>query len=81
MNCSSLTSFSTLKIATLTEVGSNAFNGCSSLTYFYCSQTVEKIGNFAFKDCVSLTQLAYGKHCPSYPADAFEGCNPKLQIG
>ena len=54
-----ITSFNELQYFTsLTTIGNNAFDGCSSLTSIVIPNNVTTIGNNAFDGCTSLTSIA-----------------------
>ena len=62
----------------VTNIGKNAFRGCSELAEVHISKTVKKIGDAAFRDCTALTQIDIPDSVNSVGSFAFIGCR-KLQ--
>ena len=69
-NCSALTAVD-LSGTALTEIGSNAFNGCSQITSFTVSASLTEIGSGAFNGCSALTELELNEGLKTIGADAF----------
>ena len=62
------------------SVGSDAFNGCYSLTHINIPDSVTSIGSGAFSSCHSLTQINIPDSVTSIGSDAFNGCYPLTHI-
>ena len=58
----------------VTEIGGNAFDGCTNLTNVTIPESVTIIGPVAFADCASLTSLSIPKRMTDIGAGAFTGC-------
>jgi len=60
--------------ADLTDMGYNAFSGCSSLTTINITGNVKKIGDYAFKDCINLKYVNLGTALTKIGTYAFYNC-------
>ena len=59
---------------TVTKIGADAFNGCSSLTGVDLSNVTE-IGNNAFANCISVPSFTFSENLKTIGSSAFIGCN------
>ena len=64
----------TLGKATVTEIGSGAFNGCASLKSVIIPDNIKKIGFDAFYGCSALASVTIGNGVTEVPECAFGGC-------
>ncbi len=64
----------------VTNIGNNAFNGCSKLTEVHISKTVKTIGDSAFKDCTALTQIDIPDSVKSVGSFTFVGCTGLKEV-
>ena len=58
----------------VTNVGENAFYGCTSLTKVTLASTVTEIGDRAFDGCTALTSVTLGKNLVAIGNEAFSYC-------
>ena len=66
---------------TITAIGDNSFNGCSSLASISIPSSVTSIGSNAFKGCTSLTSVTIsGEGLVSIGDNAFDGCTNLASI-
>lgn len=59
----------------VTEIGNNAFDGCTELKAITFGKNVEVIGNSAFAGCYLLNSADLSSSLRSIGADAFGGCS------
>ncbi len=57
----------------ITQVGSSAFSGCSSLTSLTIPNSITTIGESAFEDCAYLKTITLGKSLTNIGCNAFKG--------
>ena len=60
---------------TVTNIGTSAFDGCTSLTSIDIPDSVTSIGNSAFGGCMSLTSIDIPDSVTSIGDGAFSGCS------
>ena len=61
-------------------IGSDAFDGCSSLTSVTIPKSVTSIGDEAFKGCSSLTSVTIPESVTSIGDEAFKGCSSLTSV-
>ena len=66
--------------APVTEIGSYAFNGCSSLKSVTIGNSVTSIGNYAFYGCRSLTSITIPDSVTSIGNSAFSSCRSLTSV-
>ncbi len=66
--------------SSVTSIGNDAFNDCSSLTSVTIPNSVTSIGSWAFDGCSSLTSVTIPNSVTSIGSWAFDGCNKLNQI-
>lgn len=59
----------------VTEIGQNAFYGCTNLTSVTIPNSVTKIGDGAFEFCSDLTEVAIGNNVKTIGYAAFDECS------
>lgn len=65
---------------TVTEIGKNAFYGCSKITSTTIPDSVTTIGAGAFESCSSLTEITIPQNVTSIGSDAFVYCGKLMAI-
>ena len=63
----------------ITELGANAFAGCTSLKYVLCPQAA-KIGAFAFSNCTSLRRIELPQWMETLSRGMFNNCTSLEEI-
>ena len=66
--------------SSLNTLGSNAFEGCTSLNSIVLPEGLDSIGDGAFKGCTNLASITLPSSLNSIEARAFEGCTSLAQI-
>ena len=64
----------------VTEIESDAFSGCSSLTNIEIPEGVTKIGIMAFSECSSLKNIEIPGSVTIIGTNAFQGCSSLISI-
>ncbi len=64
---------------TVTSVGDNAFNGCTSLASVTLPETVTSIGEYAFYNCENLTKVVLPSSLESIGGYAFSGATRNIK--
>lgn len=64
----------------VTNVGRNAFDGCSNLSGAVLPETLEVIGESAFKECVALKCIRFPDSLQKIDRNAFEGAGVQSVI-
>ena len=75
VDCDKLTSIEGLSNTKITEIQTQTFNRCSSLTKVYFPSTLKTIGFWAFNACSSLTYMTFGSAIERIDTYAFSYCN------
>ena len=63
-----------------TNLGANAFNGCSNLTSADIPASVTSIGNSAFKECSGLTSIDIPNSITSIGEQSFRSCSSLTSV-
>ena len=64
----------------MTEIGDDAFKGCTNLTSIVIPSNVTKIGGWAFNGCTSLTSIEIPGNVTKIGDGAFAGCTSLKDI-
>ena len=73
-SCEKLTSV-TINSTKLTEIGYNAFKGCTALKTVKLSSSITRIGDYAYSSCSALTTINWGSSTVTKIGDfAFNDC-------
>ena len=70
----------TLEDVPVTEIGANAFAGCTELTSVQFPESVEKIGDQAFAGCKNLSSVLFPDNLVQIGAAAFQDCKALTEI-
>lgn len=74
VDCDKLTSIEGLSNTKITEIQTQTFNRCSSLTRVYFPSTIKTISFWAFNACSSLTYVTFGSSLEQIDMYAFSYC-------
>lgn len=68
--------------SSITSIGANAFQYCTSLTSFTLPNSVQTLGEYAFSDCTGLTSFSFGTvpGITTIPIGCFSGCTGLTSI-
>ena len=66
--------------ASVTTIGSNAFEGCTSLKKVTIKGELDIIGTMAFWDCTALSEVVIEKHVKTIGGGAFYNCQKLTEI-
>lgn len=72
--CTKLTNIVFNNTAAITNIGSNAFKGCTVLPEFTIPDTVETIGEYAFNNCKLFSEITIPESVERIEAYTFAGC-------
>ena len=61
-------------------IESNAFKGCTDLTYLTLPKSLKTIGSGAFTDCISLTPLNLNNGLQTIGENAFSNCDSIIKV-
>jgi len=64
----------------ITELGANAFKGCSKLVSVYMHDNVTKIGESAFSNCSALENINVPKNLETIEESAFVRCDDLISV-
>jgi len=64
----------------VTSIGSNAFDACTSLTSVTIANSVTSIGASAFATCPGLTSMTLGNSVTNIGSSAFDGCTGLTRV-
>jgi len=64
----------------VTSIGSNAFDACTSLTSVTIANSVTSIGASAFATCTGLTSMTLGNSVTNIGSSAFDGCTGLTRV-
>ena len=68
------------QLATITQIGNNAFDGCSEITNVVIPNTVISIGTSAFRMCTKLKSVKISSNIITFPNDIFNNCTELSEI-
>ena len=64
----------------VTEIGGNAFEGCSELSAIEIPNSVNKIGYAAFRNCKALKSITIPSNVGTISGEAFNGCSALTSV-
>lgn len=64
----------------ITQIGANAFNGKTKITYVMLPKTVKSLGEGAFEDCTALKGVSIPSRLETVGDSAFKGCTALTQL-
>ena len=64
----------------VTEIGGNAFEGCSELSAIEIPNSVNKIGYAAFRNCKALKSVTIPSNVETISGEAFNGCSALTSV-
>lgn len=64
----------------VTSIGSQAFEDCSSLTSVTIAESVTSIGRWAFEDCSALTSITIPNSVTTIESQAFRNCSALTSV-
>ena len=74
------TGLTTVSATSVKEIGSGAFQNCSSLTSLTLSTNLEKIGDSAFANCTNFVEVVIPSSVSYISGNAFSGCSNLARI-